>query len=38
MHVRQIAICAMLLVLVWTTGFALAQGATGHWLLHDPRG
>jgi hypothetical protein len=38
MYVRQIAISAMLLVMVWTPGFALAQGATGHWLLHDPRG
>src|SRR5262245_32545475 len=38
MYVRQIAISAMLLVLVWTPEFALAQGATGHWLLHDPRG
>ena len=38
MYVRQIAISAMLIVLVCTPGFALAQGATGHWLLHDPRG
>ena len=38
MYVRQIAIGAMLIVLVCTPGFALAQGATGHWLLHDPRG
>jgi len=38
MHVRQIAMSAMLIVLVCTPGFALAQGATGHWLLHDPKG
>lgn len=38
MHVRQIAMSAILIVLVCTPGFALAQGATGHWLLHDPKG
>ena len=38
MQVRQIVLSAVLVVLVWTPGFALAQGATGHWLLHDSRG
>jgi hypothetical protein len=37
MQVRQRVLCAVLLVLVWTPGFALAQGATGHWLLHNPQ-
>ena len=40
MYVRQVVISAMLMILVCTPGFALAQaqGATGHWLLHDPKG
>ena len=39
MHVRRIAISAMLIVLVCTPGFALAQGGgPSHWLLHDPKG
>ena len=38
MQVRQIVLSAVLVVLVGTPGFALAQGATGHWLLHDSRG
>ena len=39
MYVRQIVISAVLIVLVCTPGFALAQGGSGgHWLLHDPRG
>ena len=38
MQVRQIVLSAVLVVLVRTPGFALAQGATGHWLLHDSRG
>lgn len=36
-HVRQIMISAVLVVLVCLPGFALAQGATGHWLLHNNR-
>ena len=38
MQIRQIVLSALLVVLVWTPGFALAQGAAGHWLLHDSRG
>ena len=38
MYVRQIAISATLFILVCSPGFVLAQGATGHWLLHDPKG
>jgi hypothetical protein len=39
MHVRQIAISAILIVLICTPGFALAQGGgPSHWLLHDPKG
>lgn len=37
MQVRQRVLSAILVVLVWMPGFALAQGATGHWLLHSPR-
>ena len=37
MQVRQIVLSAVLVVLVWTPGLALAQGATGHWLLHSTR-
>ena len=38
MQIRQRVLSAVLVVLVWTPGFALGQGATGHWLLHDSRG
>src|SRR5713101_6652383 len=38
MGVRQRVLGVVLVVLVLTPGFALAQGATGHWLLHDSRG
>ena len=37
MQIRQRVLSAVLVVLVWTPGFALAQGATGHWLFHNPR-
>ena len=37
MQVRQIVLSAVLVVLIWTPGLALAQGATGHWLFHNPR-
>jgi len=39
MNIRRIAISAVLVALVWTPGFVLAQGGgSSHWLLHDPRG
>jgi hypothetical protein len=37
MQVRQRVLSVVLVVLLWTPGFALAQGATGHWLFHNPR-
>jgi hypothetical protein len=37
MQVRQRVLSAVLVVLVWMPGLALAQGATGHWLFHNPR-
>jgi hypothetical protein len=37
MQFRQIVLSAALVVLVWMPGFVLAQGATGHWLFHNPR-
>ena len=39
MQMRQRVLSAVLVVLVWTPGFALAQGGgSSHWLLHDSRG
>ena len=38
MQMRQRVLSAVLVVLVWMPGFVLAQGATGHWLLHDSWG
>ena len=35
MQIRQRVLSAVLVVLVWMPGFALAQGATGHWLFHN---
>jgi hypothetical protein len=39
MQMRQRVLSVVLVVLVWTPGFALAQGGgSSHWLLHDSRG